>query len=107
MRKNPNSLRNGPNFLRIFPSIVSANYFTANEYLIIEAVINLEKPHGVPPGLSIPPKSSLDPFLGLVEYAHQIWCPYVQPFLRKFRTERYQVYAINIIDFMSYSANIC
>ena len=54
--------------------------------------------HGATSGLFIPTKSGLDPFLISVEYARQIWCPNVQPFLRKFRTERYQVYAINIID---------
>ena len=44
-------------------------------------------------------KRGLDPFLISVENARQIWCPNVQPFLRKIRTERYQVYPINIIDF--------
>ena len=43
-------------------------------------------------------KSGLYPFLTSAEYARQIWCPNVQPFLGKFRTERYQVYAINMIE---------
>ena len=85
-------------------------FFLHQRYLLIHARILRTQKHytpckerpkgqGVPPGLFIPTKSGLDPFLISVENARQIWCPNVQPFLRKIRTERYQVYPINIIDF--------
>ena len=57
------------------------NWLRYDEYLKLKSVINLVNAHGAPNMLFIPPKSSLDPFLGLVEYAQQIWCPYIQPFL--------------------------
>lgn len=79
--------------------VVVAFLITANGYLEYKSAINQVNLHGAHSGLFIPLKKWLRS-LPLIRIL------YVKPLLRKFRTSRYHIYAINIIDLQIFPGNV-
>ena len=96
-------LRNGPNFLRIFPSTIVVA-FLITYYSWINRIKEHFKPCKAPWGtlwVIYTPKKQLRSFSGVSRICSPNLvsiCPAVFEKVQDRETERYQVYAINIID---------